>query len=187
MKKTLTLFFIVCILQTNSKAQFYKSFVPSPGFTDSLNTVVTDFKNNFANIQGAPINLLEDVDVYRSIKSIPGAIETYVYRYHSTLDTSASWQAVLYDGDSYSEAAKIYKDLFRMMNKTRLKMEAFSTGFEGKLKAPSEAASFTISQLKATSPSAAYKYFIAEVEIINDLFNWKVRLNLHNKKPDDLY
>lgn len=186
MKKiTLALLFLVTGLI--SEAQFYKSFTPSPAFTDSLNTVVTDFKNNFNNIQGAPINLLEDADIFKANNSIPGAIESFIIRYHSTDDTSASFQAVLYDGDDFKEAEKIYKNLFRMLNKTRLKMEAFSTGFEGKLKNPDESASFTISQLKATSPSATYINFMAEVEMINELYNWKVRLNLHNKKPDYLF
>ncbi len=170
-----------------SKSQFYKSFIPSPTFTDSLNTVVTDFKNNFKNIQGAPVNLLEDADVYKSVNSIPGALESFVIRYHSVDDTSASFQAVVYDGEDFKEAEKIYKNLFRMMNKTRLKLEQFSTGFDGKMKTPDEAASFTISQLKATSPSAAYVNFVAEVELINEMYNWKVRLNLHNKKADDLF
>ena len=102
-------------------------------------------------------------------------------------DTSASFQAIVYDGEDYVEAEKVYKNLFRMLNKTRLKMEAFSTGFDGKLKEPTEAATFTISQLKATSPSAAYINFIAEVELIYEMYNWKVRLNLHNKKPDHLF
>ncbi len=170
-----------------SNAQFYKSFTPSPAFTDSLNTVVTDFKNNFKNIQGAPVNLLEDADIYKATNSIPGAIESFVIHYHSVDDTSASFQAVLYDGEDFKEAEKIYKDLFRMINKTRLKMEAFSTGFEGKMKNPDETAGFTISQLKATSPSATYINFMAEVEMVNELYNWKVRLNLHNKKPDNLF
>jgi hypothetical protein len=170
-----------------SNAQFYKSFIPSPAFTDSLNAVVTDFKNNFKNIQGAPVNLLEDADVYRAVNSIPGAIESFVIRYHSVDDTSASFQAVVYDGEDYKEAEKIYKNLFKMMNKTRLKMEQFSTGFEGKIKNPEESSGFTISQLKATSSSATYKDFIAEVELINEMYNWKVRLNLHNKKADDLF
>ena len=170
-----------------SNAQFYKSFVPSPGFTDSLNTVVTDFKNNFKNIQGAPVNLLEDADIYKANNSIPGALESFVIRYHSVDDTSASFQAVLYDGEDFKEAEKQYKDLFRMISKSRLKMEQFSTGFEGKMKTPSESSGFTISQLKATSQSATYLNFVAEIELINEMYNWKVRLNLHNKKADDLF
>lgn len=185
--KKLAAFLICSIIGLASQAQFYKSFIPSPAFTDSLHTVVTDFKNNFKNIKGAPVNLLEDSDIYKANNSIPGALESFVIHYHSVDDTSASFQAIVYDGEDYVEAEKVYKNLFRMLNKTRLKMEAFSTGFDGKLKEPTEAATFTISQLKATSPSAAYINFIAEVELIYEMYNWKVRLNLHNKKPDHLF
>ena len=185
--KKLSIVFGILLTGLFCKAQFYKSFVPSPGFTDSLNTVVTDFKNNFKTIQGAPVNLLEDADIYKATNSIPGAIESFIIRYHSVDDTSASFQAVLYDGEDFGAAEKQYKDLYRMISKSRLKMEQFSTGFEGKMKAANESASFTISQLKATSQSATYLNFVAEIELINELYNWKVKLNLHNKKADDLF
>jgi hypothetical protein len=175
----LILAILLCGLFSN--AQFYKSFVPSPAFTDSLNRIVADFRHNYHSIQGEALGSQNDVDTYQSKNSLPGAVECFIYRFHSVQDTTASFQAVMYKGDSFKEAVKIYKNTFRLVNKTKLKP---SGGFTGQMEEPNESMRFISSSMKANTSDDAYKNYIAEVEILNSYDGWEVHLNLHTKKDD---
>ncbi len=177
-----TLFFIFAT--TISNAQFYKSILPSPAFTDSLHKIISSFKNNFRSIQGNIISAQADVDTYEANTAVPGAEKAVLFRFHSIEDTTASWQGTMYSGESYNEAARIYKNIFRLVNKTHLLIDNIAMGFSSQMEEPTESLRFTASTLKAISTNAAYTHFIAEVEMINSYTGWQVHLNLHNKKAD---
>lgn len=166
------------------KAQFYRSLLPSPGFTDSLNKLVDDFSTNYYNIQGDVVSEQEDVDVYKSKKSLPGALQSSIMRFHSDTDTSASLQLLMYKGDDYKEAEKIYKNTFRLVNKAKLNIKSGTASFSGVLEEPDESLRFASSSLKINLTDKLYKNFIAEVEIVNDFAGWEVHLNLQSKKDD---
>lgn len=184
MKKTFLvfIFFVICVTVTN--AQFYKSFLPSGAFTDSLQKIVSSFADNYYSIQGDMISSAEDGDTYVSDMSVPGAKNTVIYRFHSTRDTTASWQATLYKGEDFKEAAKIYKNTFRYVSKAHLTKSGYTISFAGFMEDPNESLRFTSSVLKADSGNNAYKKYVAEVEIVNSFTGWEVHLNLHNKKDD---
>ena len=166
-------------------AQFYKSFQSSPAFSDSLNKVVLDFRYNFKEIQGNALLPRGDMDVYNSKVTLPGAEHCVVYRFHSRMDTTASWQAVMYEGDSYEEAKKIYKNTFRQVKSSRIKwIDNSRVNFTGQMEEPSENIGFTVSSLKPDIKDERYEKFWAEVEMINTYAGWEVHLNLQNKKKD---
>lgn len=184
MKKIIPLTIVLILSVVMCSAQFYKSILPSPAFSDSLNKIVKDFRSNYYNIQGDVVSEQDDVDVYQSRSSLPGALECFVYRFHSVQDTSASLQAIMYKGESYKEAARIYRNTFRLVNKTKLHLNTSGGSFNGNLEEPTENLRFASSHLKANSSDVAYKNFVAEIEMVNNYTGWEVRLNLHNKKDD---
>lgn len=184
MRKTLFAFSFLLVYATSTKAQFYKSFLPFPAFTDSLQKVVSAFSNNYYSIQGNVLSTQEDGDTYESMINVPGAKNSLIYRFHSERDTTASWQAIMYKGEDFKEATKIYKNTFRYVSKAHLNVGGFTISFAGMMEEPSESLRFTASILKAVSGNNDYKKFVAEVEMINSFTGWEVHLNLHSKKDD---
>ncbi|RYY51137.1 MAG: hypothetical protein EOO06_01605 [Chitinophagaceae bacterium] len=127
----------------------------------------------------------EGREIYRSTVAIPGATEAVIYRFHSKEDTTASFQAILFEGESFKEAAKVYKQTFRQIKGTKFNAGFEKTSFNGSMEEPTENLRFSSSQLRPDLSTGAYKHFIAEVEMINSIDGWKVQLNLHSRKDDD--
>lgn len=183
--KKLLLLFVCCLTFIFTNAQFYTSFLPSPGFNDSLTRVVMDFKQDYKNLQGIELMPQPGMEVYQSKIGLPGALHCAIYRFHSQIDTSASWQAIMYDGDSYEAAFKMYKNTYRLVNKSRIKwFDRSIASFIGSLEKPLENTSFASSQLQLNVTDPRYKNFYAEIEISKGDNGWVVCLSLHNKKDD---
>ena len=186
MKKT-NLLLALCLLATQfTHAQFYKTILPAPdSFTDSLERIVEDFRYNFYPIQGRQLVSEGMVDIYQSNRGIPGAAHCTIQRYHSEEDTTASWQAVMYDGESFDEALKVYKKTFKHIKKAKIKSaERSQYSFSGNLEVPTESVRFTVTPLRLNTTDPEYKYFYAVVEINNNYDGWVVHLNLHSRKDD---
>lgn len=168
-------------------AQFYKKLLPEDaGFTDSLTSVVYNFKSNYYPIQGKQLTSQGLVHVYQSKAGMPGAAHCVIQRYHSTEDTTASWQAIMYEGESYEEAVKIYKNTYHLVKKAKIKSgEKMPVLFTGEMEAPSESVRFTVTPLKLNTADTDYENFYAEVEITSNYDGWEVHLNLHGKKKDE--
>src|SRR5512141_152428 len=120
MRKFILTSMCVGLLCSICNAQFYKAILPSQAFTDSLGKIVSSFRNNYYSIQGDIMSAQPDVDTYESKAAVPGTERSMLLRFHSVEDTTASWQAIMYAGDDYKEAAKIYKNTFRLVNKAHL-------------------------------------------------------------------
>ena len=184
MKKTLLL---SCSIFT-SMLLYSQSFKPAPknnSFEDSLNIVVTDYKNNFSGLQGAELQAGIDAETYESKMCLPGATHCIIMRYHSVVDKSASWQATLYSGDNYEEAMKAYKKICDQLKRAKLKgVNGTTSIFEGKLETPDENVRFAVSSFRLKSPDMGYMNFAADVELINNYDGWEVHLNLYKKKKD---
>ena len=184
MKKTLLLV-IFSITVLFSHAQLFKQPPASNNFADSLNKIVLDFKNNFNNIQGNKLPAEIDADTYLSKICLPAAVGCKIMRYHSVQDKSASWQGIMYAGDSYEDAMKMYKKIFSLVKKTKLKgIEPAGNNFEGEMESTDENVRFAVSALRLKTADKRYKNFVAEIALNNNYDGWEVQLNLYSKKPD---
>jgi hypothetical protein len=172
-------------LASITEGQFYKSTLPSSDFNTSLEKIVSDFKYNYKNITGDTLSRQPESEVFESLIKIPGATNCVIYKFHSAKDTTASWQAVMFQGDDYREAVKIYRNTFRLVNKSKLQLiDRSVTGFSGELEEPKEAVGFAVSTLQLDITDYRYNNFKAEVELLLSYSGYQVNLNLHNKKPD---
>lgn len=153
-------------------------------FSQSLSTVVEHFQNNFHQIQGEMLPSDPDRDIFQSTVMVHGASKCMIYRFHSKEDSSASWQAILYSGEDFDAASKIYKQAFRQTRQTKFKIGLEHYSFEGSLLEPTEDLRFTSSILRSTYEAGQYKNFMAEIEMINTMEGWTVQLNLHSRKSD---
>ena len=165
-----------------SRAQFYKKYLPSREFSDSLSKIVKDFKSNFNMIQGEEFTPQPEMNTYQSKTTLPDALHCSIFRYHSIIDTTASWQAIFYDGENYKDACKVYKDIFNQLKKCRIKIDdKIDNAFIGEFGTPKESVRFTSTSLKLNSMDRIYRNFIADLELTNTYNGWEVQLNLINK------
>jgi hypothetical protein len=184
-KKTI-IFASFLFVVSSSYSQFYNSFLPSPEFNSALEKIVGDFRYNFKNISGDTLTNQGEVETYSSTVTLPGTTECTINKYHSAKDTTASWQAVVYNGEDYKEAVKAYKNAFRLINKSRIHLiDRTFIGFEGKMEQPTDEVRFTVSTLRLASDDIRYKRFTAEVELLSNYTGFQVNINLSNKKPDN--
>ncbi|RZM08510.1 MAG: hypothetical protein EOO88_50130, partial [Pedobacter sp.] len=125
MQKILSLAAICLLFSMYAQAQFYKKVLPGNNISAAVASITENFQNNYHQIQGAELPADEGREIYRSTVIIPGASQAVIYRFHSKEDTTASFQAILYEGESFKEAVKIYKQTFRQVKGTK-----FNTGAE---------------------------------------------------------
>lgn len=184
MQKLLTLAAAMLLLMSAANAQFYKKILPGNNISSAVASISENFQNNYYSIQGEELPADEGREIYRSNIVIPGASQAVIYRFHSKEDTTASFQATMYEGESFKEAVKIYKQTFRQVKGTKFNAGIQKISFDGSMEEPTETLRFTSSQLRPDVTGGAYKNFIAEVEIINSIEGWKVQLNLHSRKGD---
>ena len=101
------------------------------------------------------------------------------------MDTTASWQAIMYDGDSYDQAVKVYKNTYRLVQKSRIKwVDRSIVSFVGEMEKPDENVSFATSLLQLNVTDPRYRNFYANIELTSSYSGWEVHLNLHSRKDD---
>ncbi len=163
MTKRIFLFLVIIVSNHLCKAQFYKSFLPSAEFSAALEKIVVDFRVNFKTIQGNSLLQQSESEVYESTVKLPGSEDCVIYNYHSVKDTSASWQAVMYRGTDFNDAANTYKNVFKLVRKSHITwIDKSSAGFTGELEPPREDVRFAVSTLRFNLNDRRYKNFEAQ-------------------------
>jgi hypothetical protein len=181
----LTIALVLCVSLCN--AQFFKGLNPTSPFADSLTRAVTDFKYDYSHIQGPilPAQTEADLRVFKSIVSLPGSSHCVIYRFNSKVDTTSSWQAIMYEGDDYAQALQAYKSLFHHVKSTSIKwIDKSLLNFVGDLELPKDNVDFAVSTLRLEAMDEQYSNFVAEVELTSAGGAYEVHLNLQNKGSD---
>lgn len=186
MRKTLLLP-LALLLITTVKAQFSIKPLSAPVFAENLAKLARAFRNNYYQVQGDKLPSQDDMDIYSSTVVLPGAQHCIIYRFHSKTDTTASWQGIMYAGENYKEALRIYKNNCKSVNKCRVNLDGSAAAiFTGKIDEPDTNLRFVSSVFTLNTKDATYEQFYAEVELVNINFDqWEVHLNLQNKKNDE--
>jgi len=94
---------ILLLLGCQLISQTSKPPLTEASFSSQFNKVVLDFPSNFTGIQGNRIPAQLDAETYLSTVCLPTALQCKVMRYRSVEDKSASWQAFLYEGESFQD------------------------------------------------------------------------------------
>lgn len=184
MKKTLLTTFFYAVIY-GSIAQVIKPVKEDAAFSKVLSTVVLDYKNNFINIQRKELAGSIANNTFNSNVCLPAALHCTITRYTSVQDKSASWQSILYTGESYEDALKMYKTVFGQVKHSSISgIDTKLVYFEGEMEIPDENIRFTVSELHLVTTNKIYKKFTAAIELTNNLEGWEVHLNLYRKKLD---
>ncbi len=186
MRKISLLLLALLLITFSLSAQFIKKTSTGPSFTDNLALITKAFQNNFYQIQAERLPSNENLDVYNTTVFLAGSQHCVIYRFYSKNDTSASWQGIMYSGENYKDAIKMYKNTCRLVDKCRVSFNNNETAiYKGKIEEPDANLRFASSVFRLNSKDALYEHFCAEVEILNTGFEqWEVRINLQNKRDD---
>jgi hypothetical protein len=155
-------------------------------FPVAIDAVLRDFPNNLCNITGELVLAQGEIETYASLVELPGAVNCMVTRYHSTGDTTASWQAKMYSSDDAGKASQQYHELFRMLQNCTVQLTDGSLLYlRGVWEPVKENASFTTSTFKLSTGNWPYSEVTVELELVYLLSDWAVHINVFSKRRDD--
>jgi hypothetical protein len=159
----------------------------SPAFGNAIDSILHDFPQNLRHITGDLVLAQGEFENYSSTVVLPGAEDCLITRWHSTGDTTASWQAKMYSGGDFAAAEKCYKQLFHELKHCYLRLQDSSLVFlEGDLAPAKEEATFTSSTLRLGIDEWRYRQVQVDVELVYLLADWAVRINIISKPPDEM-
>jgi hypothetical protein len=152
-------------------------------FSDSIRKIVHEYRFNFSGLQGAPAPADPGASSYRSKICLPGALQCLVTKYRSQQDKSASWQAIMYSGESYEEAVKKYNQLVSQLKRVSFaNIEKTSISLQGKADKPEPDLKFAVTSLRFRTKDAIYQFMVADVELISQYDGWELHLNIYTNK-----
>ena len=124
----------------------------NPGFVRAVELVLADFPYNYNHITGDLVLAQGEFEQFTSTVMLPGAETCIVGRYHSELDTTASWQALMYSNEEFDKAAEEYKQLYHQLKGCHLKMSDGSVYYlDGRYEEATDALPFVTSALDRKS------------------------------------
>lgn len=183
MKPIVQFLFVFLFSVSATNAQLLKPTTGSMSFSVNFEKIVQSYRTNFHSIQGDRLPSEKEKQVYKSAMTLPGTLQSFIYRFGSRQDTSASWQAIMYKGEDQQAAAKAYKSICRQVNRFRVNGVGV---FKGDYEAPDENLRFAGSSFKLETGDKVYEHFYAEVDmVLNADEEWEVYLNLVRKKQDE--
>ncbi len=186
MKKNLTAFLSAFLCTSICFAQLNVS-PANAEFSKNVELIIRDYPDKFMNLQKDLLSTESNYVVYSSLVKIPGATECIIHHYNSTFNSSANWQATMYEGDDAETAKKIYRNTCKSLQRTKVSLIGYSgIGFSGNMVDVSNDISFAESIYQLKLKEVLYDDFYAEVEMVNSgPFTWVVHLNFFNKKKDE--
>lgn len=181
LKTSFTLFTAV-LLFCGARAQ-----APVSPFTGAIDSILRDFPHNLRHISGDLVMAQGEFENYASTVQLPGSADCIITRWHSTGDTTASWQAKMYSGDDFGAAEKCYRQLFHQLKGCYMRLQDSSLAYlNGDWNPAKEEAPFTSSTLRLAIDDWRYRKVEVEVELVYQLADWAVRINIISKPPDEM-
>lgn len=186
MKKVTNLLLAAMVMSLSMQAQFKQDKESStPGFVKAIETILSDFPYNYKHITGELVEATGDWQQFASTVTIPGAENCLIGQYHSELDTTASWQALMFRGETFSQAAATYKRLYRQLKQCHLRMVDGSVFYlDGDYEEAAEEMDFVTSALQIHTADERFREFKIELEMLYKMDEWVVNINMVSKKKD---
>lgn len=158
----------------------------SPSFPSVIDAVLRDFPNNLRNITGELVLAQGEFENYASVLALPESQHCTITRWHSTRDTTVSWQAAMLTTDNFGKADHAYQELYRKLQQCYIQLTDGTVVYlKGNWEPARESASFTTSTLRVELDDQRYKEVRIELELVYQLAEWGVNINIFSKKPDD--
>jgi hypothetical protein len=177
---------LLAVMATLSVAAQPKLFDnPPSGFSKSMEIILGDFPYNYKHITGDLVQTEGEIEQFASTITLPGAESCTIGFYHSALDTTASWQALMFRNEAFEKAAKEYKHLYHQLNRCKLRMVDGSVyELSGDMETPAEENDMLVSELKIQTADERYRNFKVELEMLYRLDQWVININVVSRKKD---
>jgi hypothetical protein len=155
-------------------------------FPDAINAVLGDFPYNLKDLTGELLMAEPEVDRYASLVSVREAEKCEVMRFHSVEDTTAGWQARMFSGGDFEEAARKYRQLFGMLQTCYVRLPDSSIYFlVGKWEPARQEVGFTTSTLRLRTNDYRYRHVVVELGMLYQVTDWAIDINIITKPDDD--
>lgn len=187
MKKISTLTVAILAIGTaHAQLNLFKKDPANPGFGKAVEQILGDFPYNYKHLTGELVLQEGELSQFTPTVSLPGAQNCVIAHYHSGLDTTASYQGLMFKAEEFADAAKEYRRLFNQLKGCKLKMVDGSAYFlEGEFEAPAEEKDFVISMLKIQTADDRFKLFKVELEMLYRIDHFVVNINFVTRKKDE--
>jgi hypothetical protein len=178
-----------CVAQVDSAARadsILLSRVRVVAFPDAIDAVLNDLPNNLRFVTGVLVLAEGEVDRYASLVVVPDAENCVITRYHSMVDTTASWQAKMFSGGDFGAASRKYQQLYMQLKTCYVRLPDGSMYYlDGDWEPAREAITFTTSTLRVRTNDQRFRDVKVELELVYQLADWAVNINIVTKKPDN--
>jgi hypothetical protein len=155
-------------------------------FSVAIEAVLHDFPDNLYHISGELVLAEGETENYSSRVAPPGAMNCVITRYHSIVDSTASWQAKMYSQEDFGKAARQYHELYKKLSNCYLRLADSSIIYlKGNWEPAREEITFTTSTLRLDMDDDRYKDVKVELELVYLASDWVVNINIISKKADD--
>ncbi|HZW65325.1 MAG TPA: hypothetical protein VFF23_06530 [Hanamia sp.] len=146
--------------------------------------VARDFYQNFNNVKGDTLNQSEETIEFASRISPPDAISTSITKYLQPY--SYTWEATMFQTESYEEAVEKYKSYYRQLNGAKLTFyDKTSYNLSGRYDAPDEGRAFASSILQLNPSNNNLQLFKVEIGLSYSMPEWTVKVMIYEKIADD--
>lgn len=171
------------VLANPSTAQF-KKLIPEAGIQAEISTVIQDYQYRFKNISGAVLNENPQTTEYQSNINLRGSKACIVTQYSSGKNSVYSWHAIMYEGESFEEAVKHFKNLYKQLNNLNVKFGNYKNyRFNAPYEAPSESLEFT-SIVFDNDAKEAQKLQL-ELLLTYHFPEWQIKIMVYEKERED--
>lgn len=155
-------------------------------FPQVIDLVLRDFPNNLRNITGDLVLAQGEMENYASTLALPESQNCTITHYHSTQDTSVSWQARMLVTDDFGKADHTYRALYQKLQQCYIQLtDGTIIYLKGTWSPAKEEAPFTASTLRLTIDDLRYKKVTVELELVYELAQWGVSINIFSRDTDD--
>ena len=170
-----------------STTQPASNLKPDPAaFPTVIDGVLRDFPNNLRNITGDLILAQGETETYASALALPDAKGCQITRYHSTHDTTVSWQAAMLTTDDFAHADQAYRALYQKLQQCYIQLvDGTVVYLKGSWEPAKDGAPFTTSTLKLSVDDQRYRELRVELELVYQLAEWGININIYNKRDKD--
>jgi len=177
--------FIALILAVMAFSSVYPQDT-TRSFPQVIDLVLRDFPNNLRHITGDLVLAQGETENYASTVALPESENCFITHYHSTQDTTVSWQARMLVTDDFGKADHAYQELYRKLQQCYIQlMDGTIIYLKGTWSPAKESAPFTASMLKLSIDDQRYKGVKVELELVYELAQWGVTINIFSRETDD--
>ena len=153
-------------------------------FSMAIEAVLHDFPSNLRHITGELVLAEGEIENYACTVELPGAEHCVITHYHSTSDTTASWQAKMYSSDDFEKASRQYLALYNRLRSCYLYLADSSMIFlKGEWEPAREEIPFATTILRLNTGDERYGEVQVQLEMLYQASDWEVNIAIFHAPP----